>query len=214
MKIIIDGIEALVEDAEQYLQINDINSTDFPAVWEKLNTDYAGHDKWFCFRNVEIPFAVLDELGAVLEDDCIQMFLNADKINESEIIDVEQVMDESFWEFTVIHDICRPDMYWTGERLFREFSRWGVFCMRCNGQISDYIIMSMHDSTQAEIFCVEASDINRRVKLITFAARYAFDNEKTEVLYMVDSDEERESAEAVGFAVTGFYKGYKIERTI
>ncbi|MCL2662344.1 MAG: hypothetical protein FWE83_03335 [Oscillospiraceae bacterium] len=81
MKITIDGIEALIENTDKYLQINDIKGTDFPAVRDKLNIDYAGYDKWFCFRNVEIPFAVLDELGAVLEDDCIQMFLNADKNN-------------------------------------------------------------------------------------------------------------------------------------
>ncbi|MCL2401501.1 MAG: hypothetical protein FWC90_02535 [Oscillospiraceae bacterium] len=214
MKININGIEVLVEDTDQYLQINNISGTDFPVVWDKLNTDYVDYDKWFCFRNVEIPVALLDELGAVLEDDCIQMFLYADKINESEIIGVEQVTDESFREFAVIHDGYRTDMYWTGERLLRDFSsRWGVFCLRCNGQISDYIIMSMWDSTQAEIFCVEASDINRRIKLIAFAARYAFDNEKTEVLYMVDSDAERESALAAGFSVTGFYKGYKVART-
>ena len=214
MKVSINGIEVLVEDVDQYLQINDISGTDFPVVWDKLNTDYVGYDKWFCFRNVETPIALLEELGDVLEDDCIQMFLYADKINDYEIIGVEQVKNESFREFTVIHDRCRTDMYWTGERLFHDFSRWGVFCLRRNGQISDYIIMSIRDSKQAEIFCVEASDINRRVKLITFAVRYAFDNGKTEVLYMVDNDAERDSALAVGFTVTGFYKGYKIERTI
>ena len=32
----------------------------------------------------------------------------------------------------------------------------------------------------------------------------------TEVVYMVDSDTERESALAVGFDVTGFYRGYKV----
>ena len=53
---------------------------------------------------------------------------------------------------------------------------------------------------------------SKRIKLITSAAKYAFDNDKTEVLYMVDSDAEREPALAVGFAVTGFYKGYKVER--
>ena len=212
MKININGIDALVEDADQYLQINDISESDFPVIWDKLNTDYIGYDKWFCFRNVKIPIALLDELGAVLEDDCIQMLLYHDKINESEIIGVEQVTDESFLEFAAIHDGCRTDMYWTGERLLRELSRWGIFCLRCNGQISDYIVMSMRDSTQAEIFCVEASDINKRIKLITSATKYAFNNDKTEVLYMVDSDAERESALAVGFTVTGFYKGYKVER--
>jgi hypothetical protein len=149
----------------------------------------------------------------VLEDDCIQMFLYTDKINESKTIGVEQVTDKSLSEFSIIHDERRTDMYWTGERLSRDLSRWGVFCLRRDGQISDFIIISMRDSTQAEIFCVEASEMKRRVNLITFAVKYAFDNGKTEVLYMVDNDTEHESALAVGFIVTGFYKGYKIERT-
>ena len=211
MKINIDGIEVLIEDANHYLQINDINGTDLCMIWQRLKTDYTGYDKWFCFRNVEIPISLLDELGAVLEDDSTQMFLYADKTNESEIIGVEQITEESFNEFATIHDERHTDMYWTGERLSHDLSRWGVFCLRFKVEVSDYIIMSMRDTTQAEIFCVEASDTIKRKKLIAFAAKYAFDNGRTEVLYMVDNDAERESALSVGFADTGFYKGYKIK---
>lgn len=210
MKININGIEAFIVDAEQYLQIDDISSADLRMIWEKLETDYASYEKWFCFHNVEIPISLMDELGAVLEDDCIQMFLYADKISNSNTLGVEQVTDKSFGEFATIHDKRRTDMYWTGERLLRELSNWGIFCLRSGGQISDYLIMSMRHVTQAEIFCVEASDINRRKNLITFAAKYAFDNGKSEVLYMVDNDEERALASSVGFTVTGFYKGYKV----
>ena len=212
MKININGIEVLIESADHYLQINDISGTDLLMIWEQLKTDYANYEKWFCFRNVEVPITLLDDLDAVLEDDCIQMFLYADKINVSETLGVEQVTDKSFGEFIAIHDKRRPDIYWTGERLSHELSNWGIFCLRSNEQISDYLIMSMRHVTEAEIFCVEASDIERRKSLITFAAKYAFDNKKSEVLYMVDNDnsEERASALSVGFSVTGFYKGYKV----
>ena len=211
MKLQINGIDAFVEDNDQYLQINDVSASDLRMIWERVKTDYASYDKWLCFRNTDIPYVLLDELGAVLKDDCIEMRLYADKMNESETLGVEQVSDETFGEFATLHDERNPDMYWTGERLLRDLSKWGIFCLRLNERIANYIIMSMRHPTEAEIFCIEAYNSAECKKLIACAAKYAFGNGKSEVLYQADNDLTHEAALSIGFTVNGFYKGYMVK---
>jgi len=209
-KVKIDGIEILFEDADHYLQIEDISGADLSMIWEQIIATYGNYDKWLCFHNTDGPLDLLEELGAVLEDDCIEMRLYADKINYSEALRVERVTDETFGEFAALHDSRISDMYWTGERLGRDLSKWGIFCLRTDGQITDYTIMSMRHPAEAEIFCVEASDSTRCRELFAFASKYAFDNGKNYVLYMADDAMRHDAALDVGFAVTGFYKGYVV----
>ena len=149
MKIIINGIEVIVEDSDNYLQINDISGKDLSTIWEQIETKYADYDKWLCFRNTDIPLALLDEMGAVLEDDCTQMFLYPDKLNYSGALNAEKITDETFCEFAAFHDQSISNMYWTGERLGWDLSKWGIFCLRFDKRISDYTIMSMRHPTEA-----------------------------------------------------------------
>jgi len=211
MKIVIQGIDIYVEDRDYYLQINDISDTDLRMIWEKIKTKYPSYEKWFCFRNVDVPVALMDELGAVLEDDCIQTRLFPDKLCYKSTSDIEQVTNDTFNEFAAVHDACVSDMYWTGERLGRDISKWGIFCLRYNERITDYLIMSMRDPLEAEIFCIEASNNDKCRELIACAAKFAFANGKNNVLYMADDKEKQEVALSVGFAVTGFYKGFAIK---
>ena len=211
MNILIDNIEALISEVDKYLQINDIAEADLRRIWERLQAEYAGYDKWFCFRNVEIPYDLLNELGAVIEEDCKQMKLFPDTFTGAEVQDVLQISDETFAEFAAFHDERNPDMYWTGERLARDYSKWGIFFKRTNEKISDYVIMSMRHSQEAEIFCIETPNVKTCRELFSFAAKYAFDNGKTYVLYMSDEEMRHEAALTMGFAVTGFYKGFSIK---
>lgn len=211
MKIHVNNIEVLVEDHDRYLQVNDIGEAALRELWPRLEAGYATYDKWLCFRNVDVPIAFLNTVGAALEDDCIQARLYADKLIKFDISTVERITDNTFNEFAAVHDARITDMYWTSERLGRDLSKWGIFCLRADGAISGYTIMSMRDPHEAEIFCMEAFDMAAMQKLFAATAGYAFDNGKTEVLYMADTPLTHDAALSVGFAVTGFYKGYKIK---
>ena len=213
-KKIINEIEVIVSDIDQYLQINDINGSDLIKIWGQIKTDYTFYKKWICYHNNnEIPFALLDEIGAVLEDDCTETRLTADNFIYSEVFGVVRVTEEKFDEFAAYHDKCNPDML-KSKQIGRDLSRWGIFCLQFDNKITDYILMFMGNPSQAEIFCVEATDSVKCKELITFAAKYAFDSEKKEILYMADENTiSHKAAMSVGFANTGFYKGYMIKRT-
>ena len=213
-KIDIDGIEVFVEDNDQYLQINDICDADLSRIWGKIKIDYASYDKWLCYHNTKIPLALLDEIGAVLKDDNIEMRLANNNFNYSEIFGIVRITDENFDEFSVYHNETNPEMYWTSERIRRDLSRWGIFSLQPDTDTAAYILLSMWDSVQSEIYCVEASDRSQCEDLIAYAAKYAFDNSKAEILYMADIDSiGLKAAKAVGFTVTGVYKGYMIKRS-
>jgi hypothetical protein len=209
MKININGIESFVEDNDRYLQINDIRNADLIRILERLQTDYMGYDIWFCYHNTEPPVETLNKIGAVLEDDNIEMRLTDDNFLPFETFDVVRVTDDNFEEFSAYHNERNPDMYWTSERIERDLSRWGIFTLWTDSKITGYILLSMWDSFQSEIYCVDATDNIRCQVLISSAAKYAFDNGKKELLYMADENTNGHiAAEAVGFTRTGFYKGY------
>jgi len=210
--IIIDGVEVIISDIDQYLQINDISGSDLAKIWVKIKADYASYEKWLCYRNYnEIPFALLDEIGAVLEDDCIETHLFADNFICSEVFRVTRVTEESLDEFVAYHAKCNPENGARCKIIKRNFPQWGIFTLMTDNQITDYVIISMKNPVQAEIFCVEASDSTKCRDLITSAAKYAFDNGKKDILYMSDENTlTHQAAISIGFVETGFYKGYEI----
>jgi len=212
----INGIEVIVSDTDQYLQINDISGSDLEKIWGIILNDYARYKKWICYHNyTDIPFALLDEIGANLEDDCIEMRLNADDFIYTEVFGVVRINEEDFDEFASYHRKCNPDSGAQPERIQRNLSSWAIFALFSGDKITDYVILFMGNSVQAEIFCVEASDSIKCEKLIAFAAKFAFDSGKKEVLYMADENMiTHKAALSAGFAVTGFYKGYEITRVI
>jgi hypothetical protein len=212
VKIKIDGIEINVIDIDRNLQINDISGENLRRIWERLKTEYADYEKWICYHNYpDIPYDLLDELGFGIEDDSVAMRLYADKHNLCEVNNVIRVDGESYEEFAVFHDRRNSDMYWTGERVKRDLSRWGIFIIRDENGICGYTFLTMRNPEESEIFCVEASDIEKCRDLIACAAKYAFDNGKKEVLYMADEGTDaHKAAISLGFANTGFYKGYMV----
>jgi len=212
-KISIDGITAYVEDSENYLQINDICDADLERIWQHLRSDYADYDKWFCYHNMECPSILTCEFGAVIKDDNIETKLTSLDYYKYDANCVVRVTDENFAEFAVHHDELQPEMYWTSERLKRDLLRWGIFILRAGNKTVGYIILSMGDAIQAEIFCVKTLSKIQYEMLIAYASKFAFDNGKDEVLFMVDKNSiAHKAALSVGFNVTGFYKGYKISR--
>lgn len=211
-KINIDGIEVVVEDTDRYLQINDICGADLGRIWEQIKTDYRRYDRWFCYHNTEVPNAVLNEIGAVLADDNIEMHMTVGKLCDHITPDAVRLKDEDFNEFAVIHDQLNPEMYWSSERIGRDLSRWGIFILRSDNRIVGYILLSMWNPVQSEIYCIVASDKIQNEILIVSAVKYAFDNNKNDVLYMADKNTiAQKAASTVGFITTGFYKGYRVK---
>ena len=210
---IIDGIEVIVSDVDRYMQINDISCPDLARVWRQINDKYNSYEKWICYHNyADIPFALLNEIGATLEDDCIETRLTVDSFIYSDVFGVVRVTEEDFDEFAGYHGERNPD-WMESELVRRNFSRWSIFALLINNRIADYILLAIGDPIQAEIFGVEASDIIRCKNLIAFAAKHAFDSGKKEVLYMADENTTaHKAALEVGFVNTGFYKGYEIKR--
>lgn len=211
MRISISGIETIVYAEDLYLQINDISGKDLTRIWPQIKADYINYSKWFCFRNTHIPQDVLDSIGATIEDDCTELRLYSTTATLPKNIMAEMITEETFHEFSIFHDKCAPDVYWTGERIGRDLSRWGIFCIRKNGNIIGYVTISMWHPTMAEIFCIQSKDVDICKELIAAASKYAFDNGKFDVLHQADNNTVHQAAQALGFVVKGFYKGYLVQ---
>jgi len=209
---LIGGIEVIVSDDDRYLQINDISGSDLMEIWEQIKTDYALYEKWICYHNyTKIPFALLDDIGAVLLDDCIETHLIADSLICSDMSGVVRITEDNFDEFAAYHRKCNPDCGAQPERIRRNLSHWGIFALLTNNRITDYIILAMGNPEQAEVFCIQSADSAKCKALITCAAKYAFGTGKKDILYMADDNTiAYQAAISVGFTNTGFYKGYAI----
>jgi hypothetical protein len=217
-KVNIGGVEFHVWDVDRQLQLDDINDSDLRRIWPQIETDFADYEKWYCCHNTDTP-AFISEIDAVLEDDCTEMRLYADapeakNLTGYEVAGMVRVTEGNFAEFAALHDARSPDISWTSERIRRDLSRWGIFALRSGGGFNAYILLAVSNPTMAEIYVVDAPDTGQRKALITYAAKYAFENGKSEVLFQADRDSaEYEEALAVGFEIKGFYKGYRICET-
>ena len=159
--------------------------------------------------NTMPPYEFLDEIGAVLIDDNVEMRLTPEDFIASDTHGVSRLVETDFSAFAVYHDKRNPDMYWTSERIKNEVSRWGIFLLS-DKQIIGYILLAMWDMEQAEIFVVTAADGIQYKAMITASVMYAFSNGRNSILFMADKNTiEYEAALAVGFKATGQYKGYK-----
>ena len=212
MKIEVNGIEVQVEHADHYLQMNDLCAAELGSVWAALEAQYADYEKLLCYHQPEIPEAMLAEMGAVLVDDCIEMRADAERFADAQAHGVVRVGEQTFAAWAAHHDQCHQDMYWTGERIGRDLSRWAIFALWANERMAGYLLLAMWHPGEAEIFCVVAADSAQAEALLTAAARFASQSARTTVLYMADRQSVSEKAAAsVGFAATGIYKAYKIE---
>ena len=212
--VVIDGVKVLVEETDNYIQINDVCGTDLSRIWERIKTDYKMYDKWICYHNTEVPLAELNDIGSVLEDNSIELRMDIVKFITFETPGIDQVTEVNYDEFAAYHDMSNPDMYWTSERIRRDLSRWVIYTTRQNNRISGYVLMSLLDPIQAEIYCINASDSDQSDLLMTCAVRYASESGKKEVLFMADENEiGYEAALSIGFTVTGYYRGYVVKRT-
>lgn len=211
-KVFINGIEAEVSDVDQYFQINEISGSDLTRIWKQINVDYASYEKWFCYHDISnIPFAFLDEIGAVLEDDSITTRLSADDYIHSEIKGVIHITEENFDDFAVYHNKCNPDMI-TSEQIKRNLSEWGIFALLSDNQITAYTLIFTRYLDEAEIFCVEAPGGTSSKVLLSSAVKYAFDKGNKKILFMADKNSiAHKAALLVGFVNEGFYKGYRIQ---
>ena len=209
----IKGIDVIISDIDQYMQINDINGADLTKIWDEIKRDYPTYEKWICFNNYEeIPMILLNNIGATLEDNCIEMRMSVDNFTDAQTPNIIRVNEKMLTEFLVHHTKCNPENGASGDIVKRNFSQWGIFVSMEKGKIKDYIMVYMGNQVYGEIFCIEASDMNTCRDLITCAARFTFDNGKNEILYMSNEDTmPYQMAFSAGFEIKGFYKGYKIK---
>ena len=213
-KVTIAGVDILVDSEEKYLQINDVYDLR-ESLWNQIAERYAGFDAVFCYHSTTAPEEFLASIGAVMVDDCVEMRLHNDETLVTASPDIYLVDDTSFDAFAALHDKRNPDMYWTSVRIRSDLARWGIVTSQIDGQITGYAMVAMWDPFAAEIFCIEASDVEHSLSLIIAAARYAFEAGKPEVLYMADKGAKQQTvAQLAGFCTTGFYQGYsaKVER--
>ena len=212
MKTSIDGVAAFAENADRYLQFDDISGADLSRLWGGVQAAYPDYDTWFCYHNTEPPLARLEETGAALADDCTAMRLVPEGFQPGGTRGAKRVANEDFAGFAAYHDACNPNMYWTGERIGRDLSRWGIFALRADDAAQAYLLLAMGNPPRAEIFCLHAFDAAQCAALISVAAKEAFDGGIQEIIYMADKqDLGHAAALSSGFAVTGFYKGYAIK---
>ncbi|MCL2188794.1 MAG: hypothetical protein FWC16_07370 [Defluviitaleaceae bacterium] len=216
-KIKINNHEIFVDEGERFFQINDISGEALTTLWPTLVTRYEGFDVNLCFRDMPAPEEALARIGATVLEDCVRFIVTPQTFtpckNPADII-IEPLSlenDADFNAFAALHDAL-PDMFWTSQRVREKWDIWRVFILREGEKITGYALLRLYQDETSETYAVEARTQAHRTALFSTAAQCAFDNGKTNVIEMVERDniiEERDALHAVGFAESGYYKGYE-----
>ncbi|MCL2461689.1 MAG: hypothetical protein FWF44_03425 [Defluviitaleaceae bacterium] len=198
-----------IDQTERYIHINGFHADDIEksrAFWRDITAKYPGYTADFCYRNCGAPVEFMREIGAVLQDSCIET-----RLARADFVPVPNsratlVTGGNFAAFAELHDRANPDFYWSSERIGRDLSRWRIFT---RGRA--YVMMSLWYDP-AEIFALEAAGAGEGAALLSAEAEYAFETGKTYILFMTDDDRpaQREAALAAGFAACGRYSSYRV----
>jgi len=213
----INGIGILVEEAECYIQINDISEDDLTKVWPAIKGQYTGFELCLCFRDVPIPTNALAEIGAEVLEDCVKTEVTLPGYKPHNALGTMPLEKSGFAEFAALHDATHPapDMYWTSQRIINKWDIWRIFVLLEDGMITGYTMMMTplrDDCTHGEIFALEAKSSAQRKALLSAAVNCAFVMGRSEVINMVERHNTREYEEssAVGFREAGYYVGYRV----
>jgi len=217
---LINGIEVLTNREEQHLQINDLNAENLESIWPSLVENFEGFQALFCYNNTIAPINHLAERGIELLDNSREMRLAPAHLTETvkddpTIIpkeddgsfDIHLIDAEKFAPFATFHDISNPDMYWNSARVKENLSNWRIHTYSINGKIVGYV-MILNDF---EVICAHAKNSLHTKRLMAVAAADAFIRGSTQLLYMLDDNDEvnLKSAAGIGFTQCGYYHGYK-----
>jgi hypothetical protein len=155
----IQGVEVLLEEAEKYIQINDIGEGDLLAVWEPLRLRYPGFEVNLCFRDVPVPENALAAIGAEVLEDCLKMYVTQGEHVPHESPDISLLTKADFGGFAALHDTL-PDMWWTSRRIWEKWEGWHIPVLREKGNIIGYAMLMVMGRTRhlGEVFAVEAAD--------------------------------------------------------
>jgi len=208
----IDGVEIFVEEAENYIQINDIQEHDLATIWNSLIAKYPGYEVVLCFRDMPHPTGILAKIGAELLEDCLKLQVKPQEVRPHGGLGIVPLQKTDYESFAKLHDKTNPDMYWTSRRVLAKWDIWRIFVHKTNAKITGYamIMIAMRDESKSEIFAVEAENPVLRGALLSSAVTSAFECGKSVVINMVERNNanEQEDSLAVGFREVGYYRGF------
>jgi len=208
----ISDIEILLDESENYIQINDGNESALRNAWPQIVSSYPGHEVVFCYHNNESPVGFMTEIGAEILDDCIEMRVPSREITPTPP-HITRVTEDNFDTFALFHDKHMEEGVgnWTSRRLKQAFGDWCIFMSLADGQINGYTTAAMWYPNQTEIYCIVAPDLETGKALAAAAVNHTFEVGKAEVLFMADRDSlEKEIALELGFEIKGYYVGYSV----
>jgi len=213
--ITINGIEVFIEESEKYVQTNDIAGSDLPAMWETLRNRFPGYELTLCYHNMEPPIDALTSIGAAVLEDCLEMNVTQPDFKPYENINVNPLEKTAFEEFSSLHSTVNPECGVTSQLIWNKWDKHPVFTLYKDSGIIGYSIISlnMRDETIGEIYAVYADNQENRKALLSAVTACAFENNKTQVIYMVDrgNADDYETATALGYKEVGYYIGYHVK---
>ena len=207
-KIMFNNVRILLETDNKYIQLDDHDDATLRSIWPQLVAKYPGFDVDLCYHNNTVPHAFLNEIGAELVDDCVQLHLNKSDMKTVAADDVTAVTEANFDAFATLHDAKNPDVYWTSSRLRQEPHGWDILAIISGNEMIGYAAIR----SGWEVYFLHASNVENMLRLLSAAVRRGFTVQtyEREILYNVDSSElmQLEVAKWLGFRRTGFYVGY------
>jgi hypothetical protein len=222
--VIIEGVQIFTEEAENYLQINDIAEPDLARIWKPLCGQYPRYEVNLCFRDMPAPAETLAAIGATVLEDCVRYAVTPEQLRSAESFPlsppgstVSRLAREDFPAFAQLHDRLNETLglWWTSRRIWEQLDIWRIYIIKNADKITGYAMLMCvaREDADGEIFTVEADTHGNRCALFSAAARCAFDEGKKRVIFMVErgSDAERDVALAVGCGEDGVYVGYEVK---
>lgn len=210
-EIIFGQTKCYIISSEKYLQINDATDS-IKQDWDKIRTAYPDFHVAFSFTThrtsaiqLDIPLKFLQQIGAKLVDDCVEIRLSKQDFKAYDTEKVFPVTKNNFSDFAKRHDQLEPDMYWNSQRIKETLPAWTIFV----SADKSYIMARLNDELP-EIYDLQAPNPQTQKNLLSALAKITFDKGKSQLLFMVDRKENLSALTEIGFQAKGYYQCWTI----
>lgn len=130
----------------------------------------------------------------------------------NETLNVSELQEEHYDQFIKLHDSLYKEVYWTGELIIQEESKFYKYVIIHENQLIGFSIISNFNRDEEEIYYLYAKNDKQKIQLIKHTLKETF-NRANSIIMVLESSEEDDLPfyEGVGFQKKEVIITYSLE---
>ncbi len=205
-KLVSGYLELYVDMNEKYLQIyayfaNGSFDRTLSSFLDYIRSNYPTYKLHYVVGDYNLgAITYMEKINASSDGNETMITISKNSNVLYDILNVSELQEEHYDQFIKLHDSLYKEVYWTGELIIQEKSKFYKYVIIHENQLIGFSIISNFDRDEEEIYYLYANNNKQKTQLIKHTLRKTF-NRANSVIMVLESNEEDDLPfyEEIGF---------------